>query len=111
MKATQLTRGRERRVMYIENKNGLIDDRHSARIGWVRFSKTGNTVYYRNLVLNKIRGGGVRGNFEDATTGCEFWVSGVKKNGDNTHWAESVKVHIDEDAQGEYREITETKKR
>ena len=96
--------------MYVENKNGVIDE-HSAHIGWVTFSKTGNTVYYRNLVLNKIKGGGVRGNFEDAATGDEFWISGVKKDGSNTHWAESVQVHIDTDAEDEYRAITETKER
>jgi hypothetical protein len=84
--------------MYLENKNGLIDG-IPARIGWVTFSKTGCTIYYRHLVLRKIKGGGVRGNFSDAATGDEFWVSGVKKRGSNTHPAESsVEVRIDEDA-------------
>jgi hypothetical protein len=105
MKSTQLTQGKERRLMFVENKNGVIDG-YSAHIGWVTFSKTGNTVYYRDLVLNKIKGGGVRGNFVDATTGDEFWISGVKRRGSNTHWAKSVKVHVDEDAQDEYRTIT-----
>ncbi len=93
--------------MYVENKSGLIDG-FQARIGWATFSKTGNTVYYRGLVLNRLRGGGVRGNFADADTGSEFWVSGVKKRGSNVHWATSVQVHIDEDAQQEYLLLTTT---
>lgn len=105
MKTTQLTRGEKRRVMYLENKNGFIEGA-AARIGWVSFSKTGKTVYYRDLVLNKVKGGGVRGNFVDAATGDEFWISGVKRKGGNTHWAESVKVCVDEDAREEYRALT-----
>jgi len=41
----QLTKGENKRVMYVENKDGYIDD-YSAHIGWVTFSKTGKTVYY-----------------------------------------------------------------
>jgi hypothetical protein len=40
MKNSQLTKGHERRVMYIENKQGLVDGER-ARIGWVELSKTG----------------------------------------------------------------------
>ena len=104
MKSTQLTQGKQRRLMYVENKSGLIDG-FQARIGWVTFSKTGNTVYYRGLVLNRLRGG-VSGNFADAVSGSEFWVSGVKKRGSNVHWATSIQVHIDEDAQQEYLRVT-----
>ena len=104
MKTTQLTRGKSRRVMYIENKDGVIDS-HSARIGWVTFSKTGNTVYYRERELLRQKGGGVRGNFKDTDTGEEYWISGLKKTGSNTHWAESVRVAIDDDAREEYRRI------
>jgi hypothetical protein len=105
MKSTQLTQGKQRRLMYVENKSGAIDG-FQARIGWVTFSKTGNTVYYRGLVLNRLKGGGVSGNFADADTGSEFWVSGVKKRGSNVHWATSVQVHIDEDARLEYLHLT-----
>lgn len=34
MKSNQLTRGEERRLMYVENKNGDIGGVHG-RIGWV----------------------------------------------------------------------------
>jgi hypothetical protein len=74
MKTNQLTRGIERRVMYVENKDGLIDG-SPARIGWVRFSETGRSVYYKGRTLKAIGGSGVRGNFRDEetemNTGCQ----------------------------------------
>ena len=100
----QLTQGKQKRVMYIENKEGDIDG-YSARIGWVTFSKSGRTVYYKNLALKAIKGGGIAGNYFCEETGEEFWVSGIKKRGSNAHWAESVDIHIDSDAIEEYEAI------
>ncbi len=100
----QLTKGENKRVMYVENKNGYIDD-FSAHIGWVTFSKTGKSVYYQDKVLSRIKGGGISGNHFDEETGEEYWVSGIKKRGSNTHWAESTKVKIDGDAKEEYERI------
>ena len=99
----QLTRGQKRRVMYVENKNGDIDG-VTARIGWVRFSKSGQSVFYRDRELRKA-GHGIGGNFVDVETGGVFWVSGLKKRGSNTHWAEPVRVEIDADARDDYRAI------
>jgi hypothetical protein len=100
---SQLTKGMRLRVMYVENKNGLIDGVH-ARIGWVSFSKTGQTVYYRGRTLQ--RGGGVSGNFFDVESGDEYWVSGVKRRGSNAHPAErGLDIQIDPDAIDEYRLI------
>ncbi|MEX2497315.1 MAG: hypothetical protein WD397_00395 [Wenzhouxiangellaceae bacterium] len=104
MKTNQLTKGETRRVMYVENKDGDIDGA-VARIGWVGFSKSGRTVYYRGRSLKRAKGGGVRGNYFEENTGGEYWVSGVKKEGSNAHWAESVKVVVDDDAAEEYRRI------
>ncbi len=97
----QLSKGESKRVMYIENKDGYIDE-YEAHIGWVTFSKTGRTVYYKGKVLRRLKGGGVLGNHIDEETGEEYWVSGVKKSGSNTHWAESTSVKIDDDAREEY---------
>jgi hypothetical protein len=98
---TQLNRGLTKRLMCVENKNGEIDGAHG-RIGWVTFSKTGQTVYYRGRELRKVKGRGIRGNFI-ASTGDEFWVSGVKKRGSNVHPAErGISVLIDADAQSAY---------
>jgi hypothetical protein len=51
-------------------------------------------------------GGGVRGNHFDEDTGEEYWISGVKRRGSNTHFAESTPLEIDEDARDEYDLIT-----
>ena len=100
----QATRGEKRRVMYVENKDGQIDG-ISARIGWVTFSKTGLTIYYRDKVLKRSKGQGIRGNYYDEESGDEFWVSGVKRRGSNAHWAEPVDTCIDSDAMEEYKKI------
>ena len=86
--------------MYLENKSGM-NDGSDARIGWVSFSETGSTIYYRGLSL--IKANGVSGNFLDPETGHEFWISGVKKRGSNVHWAGSASVEVDADALTEYR--------
>jgi hypothetical protein len=100
---TQLTRGLRRRVMYVENKSGLIDGVR-ARIGWVTFSKTGKTVYYRGRTL--LKANVTSGNFLDTESGEEFWVSGLKRRGSNVHAAESgMDLAIDPDAMDEYREL------
>jgi hypothetical protein len=83
--------------MYVENKDGEIDGA-DGRIGWVTFSKSGKTVYYRGRELRRAKGGGIRGNFFDVVTNEEYWVSGVKKRGSNGHWAERTTVAIDADA-------------
>ena len=102
---TQLTKGMRRRVMYIENKDGLIDG-VQGRIGWVSFSKTGQTVYYRGRTLQKQKGGGISGNFFDVESGEEYWVSGVKRRGSNAHPAEQgVNIEVDADALDEYRSL------
>lgn len=104
MKTNQLTRGQVRRVMYVENKDGEIDGAR-ARIGWVEFSKSGLTVYYRGRSFSRMKGAGIRGNYFDEETGEEYWISGVKKRGANGHWAESVSIIIDDDAKEEYERL------
>ena len=89
--------------MYVENKEGTLDG-VEGRIGWVTFSKTGKTVYYRNRTLHKSKQV-IRGNFFDEHTGEEYWVSGVKIRGSNAHWAERPGIKIDEDAIEEYNRI------
>lgn len=100
----QLTRGKESRVMYIENKNGDVFGA-DARIGRVTFSKSGLSIYYRELTFKKLKGGGISGNYYEESSGDEYWISGIKKDGGNVHWAESATVAIDEDAQEEYYAI------
>jgi hypothetical protein len=60
MKGNQLRRGESRRVMYVENKNGHIDGA-AARVGWVNYSRTGLSVYYRGRALKRAKGRGHQG--------------------------------------------------
>ena len=104
MKQNQLNRGSERRVMYVENKDGKLEGA-DARIGWVSFSKSGKSVHYRGRTFTRATGGGIRGNHFDTEPGEEYWISGIKKKGSNGHWAESVEIMIDADAIDEYERM------
>jgi len=59
----------------------------------VKVSKSGNTIYFNNKAFCRIRGIGA--NYFDIETGDEYWISGVKKDGQDRHWAGSGKVMID----------------
>ena len=49
------------------------------------------------------------GNYIDMETGESFWVSGVKMNGEDRHWAGSGKVLIEAAAVAEYLAAIEAK--
>ena len=100
----QLTHGQQKRLMFIENKKGGIDG-YNARVGWVTFSKTGRTIYYRGRKLSRIKGGGTRGNYSCEGTGHQYWVSGVKKQGTNLRHAGASSFHVDTDAVEEYKSL------
>ena len=104
MKTNQLTQGKLKRVMYVENKDGDIEG-VSARIGWVTFSKTGISVKYRGKTLRRSKGRPVNGNFFDVDTNETYWVSGIKRNGSNQHPCERISVQVDGDAREEYQRI------
>lgn len=86
-------------IMYVELKSGFGDS-GPAWITRVRLTKSGRGVYFRDKLL--LRGNGVSGNFFDEQTGEEYWVSGIKKNRQDRHWAGSGLVHVDEDVTSEY---------
>ena len=69
-------------MKYIELKSGYSDD-GPAWIAQVAFSKSGRTVYFNGLELQ--RWNGVCGNHINAETGEEYWISGIKKTGANRH--------------------------
>lgn len=91
------------KVMYIELKSGYSDD-GPAWIGRVTFSKSGQTIYFNDKALKKFQG--ISGNFYDVETGDEYWVSGIKKDGRDRHWAGKGKIMIDRKVINEYLEIT-----
>lgn len=90
--------------MYVELKTGY-NDNGPAWIGRVSFSKTGRTIYYRGKSLRRIPGGGISANHRDVQTGEQYWISGVKKNGEDRHWAGAGPVEIDEDVRAEYERL------
>ena len=91
-------------LRYIELKSGHSDN-GPAWIGYVSTSKTGRTVYFDGRGLMKLKGqrrGESGANYVDTETGESFWVSGVKKNGEDRHWAGSGKVLVEASAVSEY---------
>jgi hypothetical protein len=96
-----------RLVRYIELKSGHSDN-GPAWIGYVTSSKTGRTLYFNGRGLMKLKGqrrAESGGNYVDMETGESFWVSGVKKNGEDRHWAGSGKVLIEAAAVSDYLKI------
>jgi hypothetical protein len=91
-------------LRYVELKSGHCDN-GPAWIGYVTSSKTGRTLYFNGRGLMKLKGqrsGESGGNYVDMETGESFWVSGVKKNGEDRHWAGSERVLIEAAAVPDY---------
>ncbi len=91
-------------LRYIELKSGYSDN-GPAWIGYAQQSKTGRTLYFNGRGLMKLKGqrrDESGGNYVDMETDESFWVSGVKKNGQDRHWAGSGKVLIEAAAVAEY---------
>lgn len=86
-------------IRYIELKSGHGDS-GPAWIARVQLSRTRRTVYFDQRALK--RASGVSGNYVDLQTGEEFWVSGVKKDGLDRHWAGGGIVWIEADVVDEY---------
>jgi hypothetical protein len=89
-------------IRYIELKTGY-NDNGPAWIGRAKISRSGNTIYFNDHAFEKCNG--TSGNFIDIESGDEYWISGVKKNGEDRHWAGSGKVIIDSKIIPEYLEI------
>jgi hypothetical protein len=97
------------RLVYVELKSGYSDD-GPAWIGYAAFSKSGRTIYFNGQALKRSARGENHYNLE---TGDKYWVSGIKKEGSNRHWAGHGKIMIDKDAVTEYlefRNLTELSK-
>ena len=88
------------KIMFIENKSDGDGLTGPARIGRVSFSKTGKTIYYKGAELQSLKGAGFKANYFDVNTNEEYWVSGPKKDGQDTLYQDIVE--IDEDVREEY---------
>lgn len=87
------------RIMYIEYKggDGLVG---SARIGRVKFSKSGKSVHYKGKTFETLSGSGFKSNYFDVETGAEYWISGCRKDGCDALY--STMAEIDDDIREEY---------
>ncbi len=90
-------------LKYIELKTGFSDD-GPAWIGRVRESASGKTLYFNDCAFQRQHG--VQGNYVDMESGEEYWISGVKKNGEDRHWAGHGKITIDSRVVEAYLTIT-----
>jgi hypothetical protein len=78
--------------------------RAPGRIGRVRLSKTGRTIFYRDVELSSLGGRGYKANYIDCASNEEYWVSGARKDGQDT--LHPGRVDIDDDVRQEYwREV------
>ncbi len=80
-------------IRYIELKSGFSDN-GPAWIAKIKFSKSGQTVYFNGMALKKLKRPGIAGNYYDIETGEEYWISGVKINGQDRHWAGGGKIFV-----------------
>ncbi len=87
-------------IKYIELKSGYNDD-GPAWIGKVEFSKTGQTVYFNG---HAFKGNG-HGSCFDVDSKKSYWISGIKKDGGNRHWAGKGKIMIDRTIVDDYLNI------
>ena len=81
-------------IRYIELKSGFGDN-GPAWIGIAEFSKSRRTVYFNGKALKNSNARGIAGNYYDIENGDEYWVSGIKKDGTDRHWAGGGKIMID----------------
>jgi len=88
-------------IKYIELKTGFSDN-GPAWIGLAEFSKSGQTIYFNNMALKKLKNPGIGANHFDIETGEEYWISGIKINGQDRHWAGGGKVMIEESIIDDY---------
>jgi hypothetical protein len=98
-------------LRFIELKSGHSDN-GPAWIAYVEQSKTGRTLYFNGRGLMKLKGqrrGAGGGNYVDMETGESFWVSGVKKNGEDRHRAGSGRVLVEAAALSEYLKAIKAK--
>lgn len=93
-------------IRYIELKSGFSDN-GPAWIAEVEFSKSGQTVYFNDMALKKLKNPGIGYNHFDIETGDEYWISGVKRNGQNRHWAGGGKIMLDEEIVEDYLKLVD----
>jgi len=96
--------------MYIEHKTNR-SDRGNAWIGKVEFSKSGQTIYFNGQAFKNTKGYAYAysdsSNHYDIETKDGYWISGIKKNGQDRHWAGGGKIMIDRKVVDEYEQLVD----
>ncbi len=96
------------RLIYVELKSGC-GDRGPAWIGYGEYSKSGRTIYFNDQAFQSSKGRGIA-NFYDLETGEIYWISGIKREGGDKHWAGGGVISVDQEALEDYltvRDLTE----
>ena len=101
---TEAERAHERHLVSARGDVVVVhgEARHHARIGRVRLSKAGKSLYYRGQTFKSLKGRGFKSNYYDIATGEEYWISGPRRDGRDRLYGERVAVEIDEDVRTEY---------
>lgn len=89
-------------IKFIELKTGYQDD-GPAWIGKVEFSRSGKTIYFNG---HAFKGNG-HGGCTDLETNEVYWISGIKRNGQDRHWAGTGKIMIDRTVVDAYLKLVE----
>jgi hypothetical protein len=97
--AKKLVESAKDQLFYIELKSGFKDD-GPAWIGKIELSKSGQTVYFNGHAF-KGKGQGICNELE---RGDIYWISRVKKNGQDRLLAGNGKIMIDKEIVNEYME-------
>ncbi len=87
-------------IRYIELKTEQ-NDKGPAWIGRVQVSRSGRTVYFNGKAFKRSKRV-IGGNHYDIETGESYWISGIKMNGEDRHWAGSGKITIEAAVVDEY---------
>ncbi|HSG31548.1 MAG TPA: hypothetical protein VLB82_08390 [Thermodesulfobacteriota bacterium] len=91
-------------LIYVELKSGHSDN-GPAWIGYKGSSKSGATIYFNGMAFKSLKGTGIGANYYECETGDQYWISGVKKNGSDRHWAGNGDILIDKNAVKDYLDI------
>lgn len=59
------------------------------------------------MALKKMKSGNFLANHYDILTGEEYWISGVKKDGKDRHWAGAGKIMMDSRVISDYLNLVE----
>jgi len=90
-------------LKYIELKTGHADN-GPAWVARVRASKSGRTIYFNGKALKRAHLPSA--NHYDMANREAYWVSGIKKDGLDRHWAGSGRVAIEAGVVEEYLRVT-----